>query len=405
MKKAITVLLAIIMVFTLFACSGSNSGVSSSPSQSPSPSAATPAPSASEAAPSPSAVVDPSVNADEVGFFNSGVDPKSRETYNIVWAYTYSLMLFEKMGEVFKSYEDRLNIQVTNMTAEADYDKYMINIETLAEQGTDAFLIVLDPATKVRIIEVLNETGLPYIALFNSARDDNGNSLIPTVGTDQKNAGATSLHWLNDNYKTYWGDIDTSKLGLMAFTLSVSVDLNDRAVVTEEEFAKLYPENKDLIFRADAVTGTGAASDIAYNMSSTIFSGNPQVDYWFVTCTLEMYGQGVARAVEALGIEDRVLIVDIGSDILTSEWDTGYDGPWKSCLGMSNYLYAAPAISGIVSMLDGVSTPESLWPDRKKPGDVAAFYTTTYEMLKKDTYKNYFNSIAKQAGMPLPYAS
>lgn len=407
MKKALSVLLAIVMVFTLFACSNSNSGTSSSPSPAASPSAspasAAPDTSAPPASESPSAAVDPSVNADEIGFFNSGVDPKSRDTYHIVWAYTYSLMLFEKMGQVFKDYQDKLNVEVTPMTAENDMDKYLINIETFAEQGADGFLIVLDPATKFRIIEVLEETGCPYIALFNSARNEAGNSLVPTVGTDQKNAGATTMQWLADNYKTYWGDIDTSKLGLMAFTLSVSPDLNDRAVITEEVFANLFPKNKDLIFRADAVTGTGAASDIAYNMASTIFSGQPNVDYWFVTCTLEMYGQGVARAVEALGMEDKVLIVDIGSDILCSEWDTGYDGSWKSCLGMSNYLYAAPAICGLVSILDGKSTPESLWPSFKKPGDVAAFYTTTYEMLLKDTYKDYFNGIAEQAGMALPY--
>lgn len=403
MKKAIPVLLAIVMVFTLFACSASNSGTSSSPSPSASP---TPVAPASETpAASPSEAVDPSVNADATGFFDSGVDPKSRDTYQIVWAYTYSLMLFEKMGQVFKEYEDRLNVEVTSMTAENDMDKYLINIETYAEQGADGFLIVLDPATKFRIIEVLNETGLPFIALFNSARNEAGNSLVPTVGTDQKNAGATTMQWLADNYKTYWGDIDTSKLALMAFTLSVSPDLNDRAVITEEVFKELFPKNTDLVFRADAVTGTGAASDIAYNMASTTFAGQPDVEYWFVTCTLEMYGQGVARAVEALGMEDRVLIVDIGSDILCSEWDTGYDGSWKSCLGMSNYLYAAPAICGLVSILDGKSTPESLWPSFKKPGDVAAFYTTTYEMLKKDTYKDYFNGVAQQAGMPLPYAS
>ena len=63
-----------------------------------------------------------------------------------------------------------------------------------------------------------------------------------------------------------------------------------------------------------------------------------------------------------------------------------------------------PSLCGLVSMLDGVSTPDSLWPDMKKDGDAAAFYTTSYDMLTKDTYKDYFNGIAEEAGMPLPYA-
>ncbi len=102
-------------------------------------------------------------------------------------------------------------------------------------------------------------------------------------------------------------------------------------------------------------------------------------------------------------MEDRVLIVDVGSDILCSEWDTGYDSSWTSCLAISNYLYAAPAICGLVSMMDGMSTPESLWPDMKKDGDVAAFYSTPSQMVTKDTYKDYFNGIAENAGMTLPY--
>lgn len=37
-----------------------------------------------------------------------------------------------------------------------------------------------------------------------------------------------------------------------------------------------------------------------------------------------MYSQGVARAVEQLHIEDKVLVTDVGSDILCSEWESGY---------------------------------------------------------------------------------
>ena len=86
--------------------------------------------------------------------------------------------------------------------------------------------------------------------------------------------------------------------------------------------------------------------------------------------------RALPEATEVLGMKDRVLIVDIGSDVLCSEWDIGYDGSWKSCLAMSNYLYAAPSLCGLVSMLDGKSTPASLFPSFKKPADKAAFYTT-----------------------------
>ena len=408
MKRAIAVLLAILMIFSLFACNGKTT---TDTSASPSEETQDAAPATSEATTEEEATseetaaetVDPSVNADAVGFFASGVDPQSRETYQITWAYVYTLMLFEKMTECFKNYEDTLNVEINTMTTESDIDLYLINIETLAAQGTDGFLIHLDVATSDRIIEVLDETGVPYVSIFNSYRDDDGNSLIPTIGLDQYDAGAITMEWLCENYASYWGDIDTSKLGLINFTLSTSVDLNDRANGAQDVFLTNFPENSELVFEGDGASGSGSSQDIAYNIAAATYAANPDVEYWFVASCLEMYAQGAVRAAEQLGIEDHVLIVDVGSDILCAEWDTGYEGAWASCLAISNYLYAAPGICGLVSLLDGVSTPESLWPDMKEDGDVGAFYAASSQMITNDTYKDYFNGVAEEAGMPLAY--
>jgi ABC-type sugar transport system substrate-binding protein len=401
-KKAISVLLAIFMLFALISCAAKEEAAAPSASASAAPPASQ-APASEAPDESSAPAVDPSANADEVGFFKSGVDPKSRDTYDIIFAYTRTLLLFEMMTQCFNKYADDLNVTITPSTAEMDMDKMMTSIETFAEQGADGFIIVIDPATKDRTVEVLNETGVPYIALFNSVRDENGNSLVPTVGLDQYATGAMTMQWLIDNYRTYWGDIDTSKLGLVSITFSVSVDLNDRELGAQDVFKKNFPNNSNLIFVADGVTGTGSGEDIGYNLSSAILAANPNVEYWFVTNCLEMYAQGATRAVEQLGMEDRVLITACGSDIACSEWENGYEGSWASAIAISNYLYAAPALCGLVSLIDGVSTPESLWPDMKAPGDTAAFYRADVEMITKDTYKTYFNRIAEMAGMELPY--
>jgi ABC-type sugar transport system substrate-binding protein len=251
MKKVLSLLIAALMIFTLFACNAKDKPADSA-SPSDAPSSAAPATSEAPAAETtaeaaPSTAADPSVNADEIGFFESGVDPQSRDTYNITWAYVYTLMLFEKMTECFKSYEDTLNVKVDTMTTESDIDLYLINIETLAHQGTDGFLIHIDVPTRERIVEVLNETGVPYVSIFNSVRDEDGHSLVPTIGLNQFDAGAATMEWLCSNYQSYWGDIDTSKLGLLNMTLSVSVDLNDRALGAEDVFKKYFPENSGLM--------------------------------------------------------------------------------------------------------------------------------------------------------------
>jgi ABC-type sugar transport system substrate-binding protein len=405
MKKVISVLLAVVFVFALFACSNTGTGTSASPSTSAAPSAeasSAPPSAAPSAAPSPSGPADLTKNADKVGFFSDGVDPASRKTYNIVHMYPMTLLLFEKMTECFNVLGEKLNCTVTPSTTENDMDKFVQQIQTFADQGdVDGFMMVIDPPTKDRILEVLNETKIPYMVWCNSMRDDKGSEITPCVGLEQKQAAEITVQWLFDNYKKYWGDIDTSQIALMNIDTSLSVDLRDRGIGAEEKFKELIPKNAG-IFYIDMLTDF--TQDFSFNQASAVFSAHPEIKYWFSTNCVEMNSQGVARAVETLGISDKVLITDVGSDILCSEWDTNYDGSWKSCLAISNYLYAAPALCALVAMLDGKATWDTLWSDMRAPGDKYTFYSAASSMITKDTYKDYFNGYAELAGAPLPYA-
>ena len=64
--------------------------------------------------------------------------------------------------------------------------------------------------------------------MLNSVRDENGSAIVPCVGLEGVEAGAKIVQWLYDNYKTYWGDIDVSEIGLLDFNFSPNVDFNDR---------------------------------------------------------------------------------------------------------------------------------------------------------------------------------
>ena len=407
MRKVLSVLLALLLVAALFACNKpAVSETSAEPSTPASAEPSTPVepsavPTAEDSAPPEMTGV--TQNADEVGFFSSGVDPNSRDTYEIVHMYPFTLLLYELMTECFEHYAEPLNCHITPSTTEADYDKFIQNIEVFASQGnTDGFIVVIDADTSVRIKEVLDESGIPYVAWCNSVRDESGSEIIPCVGLDQYAAAQTTVQWLFDNYATYWGDIDPSKIALLNANASSNVDLNDRAVGAEDKFNELIPNNAG-VFEIDMVNDF--SQDTTYNKAAATFSANPDIEYWFSTNTVEMYSQGVARAVEQLQVEDKVLITDVGSDILCSEWDSGYDGSWASCLAISNYLYAAPTICAVVALIDGTATWDTLWADSRAPGDLYTFYGADSTMITKDTYKDYFNSYAEKAGAELPYPS
>ena len=200
------------------------------------------------------------------------------------------------MKECYQNYQSVMNVKVTQITGtRGDVDGFVNQIQTVAPQ-TDGYLIVLEVTAKQRIVEVMNEAKKPFVLLFNSYKDDKGANLAPFVGTDQYNAGVTSLQWLADNYAKYWPNVDKKQIGLLWTTMSVSPDLHERAKATEDQFLKLFPDNSKLVFKVDTSSQSGDGTEIAYNMASATFSANPNIKYWFATGTLEMYAQGIARS-------------------------------------------------------------------------------------------------------------
>lgn len=392
MKKAISILLAMLMIFSLFAC-----GKTSTPTASPSESAAASASAEASQAPASTGATDVTASEDSVGFFSDGVDPASRDTYDIVFAYPRPMQLMQNITNVLEQLSTKLNFKLATTTGDNDIDVYIQNLEVLASQGVDGFINVIDPTSSARIKEVLDELGVPYIGLLNTVRDSSGSSIVPCIALDGYACGEKEVQWLYDNYKNYWGEIDQSQVGFIDITFSANKDFQDRHDGAMAKFKELFPNNTK-IFTADGVVGK-LDTDTGYNMVAPIFSANSDVKYWFVVSCLEMYAQGSARAAESLKIEDKVLISCVGSDILTSEWDNGYSGCWVTCVAVSNYLYAVPTICGLIAMIDGKATPDSLWTSKREPTDKASVYYINNEMVTKDTYKDYFAKIEKALGL------
>ncbi len=413
MKKAISILLALLLVFTLFACTNKDAETTDAESAGTSEEASATSEDASatsedasvetgEDSETPAALEDITVNADLVGYFEDGIDPQSRRTYNFINMYPLTLDLYVYATECLEEYAERLNYTVTTSTTENDFDMYIQNIEIFAQEGdVDGFIIVIDVSTSDRIKEVLDETGIPYIAWCNSVRDENGSNIVPCIGLDHYGASKLTMEWLYDNYKTYWGDIDTSKIALLNTNSSTNPDLNSRAVAAEETFNALIPDNAG-VFEVDIVSDY--TMENAYNKASPIFTANPDIEYWFSTNTIDIFAGGVARAAEALGIDDNVLAVCVGQSALVKEWDeAGYDGCWAACYAVSNYTQVVPAASALVAIIDGKATWDTLWTAQRAEGDLYTFLAAPGDVVSIDTYKDWHNKYAEAIGQPLPY--
>ena len=408
MKRIIAILLAILLALMLIACNNgttneptaeSSSAASSDESTSTTPGSPTSpdTPTSPSSPQSVNPVGDPSVNENSIGFFSDGVDPYSRETYDIVWAYMRPMAIFLNIGDSLRDLESSLNFKVSEYCANSDIDAMIQTIEVYADQGVDGFIIVIDASANIRIKEVLDNTGIPYVGILNTVRDSSGRHIVSVIGHDNTPIVEEIGQWLFDNYKNYWGDIDTSKIALLSFDFSPNVDFHERHLAAVSTFKKLIPDNAG-IFEADGVTG-GLNEETGYELASGILSSNPQIEYWFIISGLELYAQAATRVAESLGIDDRVLISCVDVIVLSAAWDSGYEGCWVSALGNDSIQFAAPAACGIVSLINGTSTPETLWSYRRGANDERTFYQVSHDMITIDTYKDYFARVRAEAGL------
>ena len=394
MKKIAAIILALLMVVSLFACGNGNEEGKSVPDSD----------STADNADGGDKNDTPQAIGEDGGYLDDDVDHFARETYEFAYMYTAPSSLSAMMLEAFQTLGEVYNYTMIDSTGNSNPDQFISNMRTLANNGIDGFILDADPSVNSRIFEVADELGVPYIALFNGYRDDSGSSLVPTVMLDGYTSGYSSVKWLCDHYKDYFGDIDTSRIGMMSLTYSTAPDLQSRSDGAIDAFKEAFPDNENLISELDTVSGT-LDETTAFNLASTEFTMRTgvDVDYWIVGNVVEMLSVGVARAAELLEIDDNVIITDVGSDMLSAEWNSGYEGCWVSCLAISNYLYTGPAVCGLIALVDGRCTPESLWQEIKEDTDKCAVWKTDSEMVTKDTYKDYFNSIADEFGVERPY--
>ena len=389
MKKVIALLIAIVMLAAIVACNGGSTPATPGPSSPGTP------PAAPGGGSPPAPGVNPSDAANILGFFADGVDPHSRETLDIVYSYMLPLPLMLGVGNAIRELQEIFNFNMIEYNANNDLDAFIQNIQLYADQGVHGFITIIEPTATHRVMEIFDATGLPYVSLLNSVRNEQGSNLVPVVGADDISVGNDLAAWLFDNYQSHWGNVNMDNVGLIPITFSLNLGLHNRAEGGIQEWQRRMPGNNN-IFPADGVTG-GLNEETAYGLVSAIIAANPQITHWFITAPLEAYALGAVRATEHLGVEDRTLICSFGSDGLVAYWDTGYEGNWAACVALVPHMYAIPMVAAVISLHNGTTDRTTLWENVRASGDVNTMWRIQYEVVTKDTYQDFMARYSLEA--------
>ena len=326
------------------------------------------------------------VNLGEVDYFSR---PPLKIAYicnSLTWAWNNSLdQTLQKLGKI-------MNFEYTGWAANFDFDAYANQIYVFNDMGYDGLILGVDDALAARAYEICSELDIAYVAESTAFMDDNGLCIWPSVQQANYVNGVKCVDWLAEHYSDYWGDIDTSTLGLLILDFSTVSGITERTPGAIDAFTKHYPEASDNVFVGDLLIygSTGFSVQGGNDMAMSIFANNPEIEKWFVVANVDDWATGATRAAEALQMEDKVLAVSVQADAFLNEMQAGYDGDvYVAAAAISSTEFATRMAECLVTILEGRETAETIWPEWRDAGGQYPRYQISGEMITRDTYQAY----------------
>lgn len=390
MKKALSILLVLVLAFSLFACgektddaqnttSGNDAGGSDN--------------GGGDSQPSGGAADGMTIGSDE-WYATDDYDHSAREPFKIAYICNQLSWVWNRaISDALKELAPILNYDYTEYAANGDFDAYINQIYTYADQGYDGFVIGADDALAPRAYEVCAELGVAFVAESTAFVDDDGNCIWPGVQQAQYANGEQCMQWLVDNYKNYWTDeIDASKLGLIVLDYSAVSGIHGREQGAVDVFEANFPDGTYFPGDLVALGSAGFSVQGGNDMTTSIIGANPQIEKWFIVGLVDDWSTGATRAVESLGMEDKVLVTSVQADAFLKEMEGGYTGSvYVSANAVSSTYFAKLMAANLVTILEGRETAESIWAEWKWDGSEYATVDVLGEMITKDTYQEYLS--------------
>ena len=386
MKRAIAILLAVIMALALFACKEKESSVTSAP----------PPPPQGTSDQSNSAAPPPAAGGGSVGFLTDNVDHFARDPFKIGYiCISMGSPFIKAIVDSLEAFGGVLNYDFYAYDADHDYEAYMNQMSTFADQGYDGVVLGTDDAMTMRAYELAKDYNLGFIAESTAFLDAAGKCIWPSVAQDQYGNGETCMNWLVENYSNYWsGAVDPAKVGLIVLTFSPVAGIDDRRPGVYDAYVKAFPQSADNYYIGDLVTTPSGFSVAGGDeLVSGIIPANPQVENWFIVGLVDDWALGATRAVERLGKGDCTLIVSVQADSFIADLESGGTGDiYVAACAISSAEFAGYMAAGLVAMLDGRATPEALWPQWQQSSGEYAYIRLQGDMITKDTYRQWMSS-------------
>lgn len=415
MKRALAILLCLVLVLSLAACGGEssstntpadNGGASSSSGGSASAdnggNSGSDAPSASGKA-YPNANPDGSINLDRIGHYDSDYDYTQNPKYKVAYLVNDTGPLYQASADAFEHWCPLFNCEWAGyITAGGDGDMFITNLQNAIDQGVTGFILDPDSTLFPSLYPILEEyPEVQWMSMMSPPRDlvetENtpvGGSMIhPYVGFDNYDAGVQQaqklIEWKNATYP----DVPWSEVGFISMDYSLSPPLHARLEGAKSVWMDVAGIEENF-FAGDAVT-SGINMQAGIDTISPIISTHSEFKYWLVVGLIDDFSQAAATVLDQQGLTETSCVVDFGGTALQQQWDQGQEDSYRYALFTAQNLYCEPIFGAVYAFLNGWATPDTIWPSWINYNDCGADGHTYPSLrlptvwLTHDDYKHY----------------
>jgi ABC-type sugar transport system substrate-binding protein len=389
MKRKVVILLVLAMAFALAACSGGGDREADGDAQ-----------AAEESAAAEEGGTGGGADAATTGWYPDALAAAAdRDAYTIAYiSIAMTDQLHSSLNLALKDWCDKLNCEYVSYDAKADYDAFLSAVETYASQGVDGLIIDVDVSAQSSVRDICESYGVTWFPAMSPFMDDNNEVYVaPAAILDSYVCGQTQVDWMFENYQSELGvaEIDPSKIGYIFLDWSPHPEIHLRFEGASARYLELYPDLFETNwFTVDVLPGGPENSEGAFDLISALLSTNGnKFDCWFIGSATDEFAIGAARAVEQLGLEDKCILSAIMGGSVIEEWNAGERGAWKSLVTVPLVVVSEPMIGGLLAVIDGRATYETLWQDSVPAGQTYGVIEFPPEIFTYDNKDEYYNTV------------
>ena len=381
MKKALAIVLAMLLIVGLVACNGGTTNPAATPTPANTPSESTPTPDATPAEP-----VDNTATG-EIGLFDPDKDYSENDTFKVVYLVSNNTSgLYTEASRSFAHWASISNVEYGGLLdMGGDVDAFFSQLPQLA-RDYDGIIMDADATMYDRVNEVMEPTGTPWMSFMAAPRDETMDSkplLHPFIGFEQKDVGAFLADYLVKQAAIEWPDVPLSEFGFITVDYSASPPLHQREIGAREKLLEVAPEFIDdgRYFVADTATLGMFTADNSQQVVNSVLSMNPDITHWLIFGEIDDMAQGAASAIDLMGYNDTTFVTSFGGAALTKQWDTGRESAWKSAQYLPQSIFTEPIFFSLYAFMAGDATPETIFPEWKNKSEDTTYGSFAARML------------------------